>query len=114
MGARAPLVGRGSPVKKNTLVALGVLLVALLIGLLWIFLAANYSGHETARADQSYGGWWYRSILAMLSGDGGQLAVAPSPRASPIPPNPTPSARRFPPTGGRDRVCTHIAHWQMC
>lgn len=30
--------------KKNTLLALGVLLVALLIGLLWIFLAANYSG----------------------------------------------------------------------
>ncbi len=29
---------------KNTLVALGVLLVALLIGLLWIFLAANSSG----------------------------------------------------------------------
>jgi len=31
-------------VNKNTLVALGVLLVALLGGLLWIFLAANYSG----------------------------------------------------------------------
>ncbi len=29
---------------KNTRVALGVLLVAVLIGLLWIFLAANYSG----------------------------------------------------------------------
>ncbi len=29
---------------KNMLVALGVLLVAVLIGLLWIFLAANYSG----------------------------------------------------------------------
>ncbi len=29
---------------KNTLVALGVLLVAVLLGLLWIFLAANYSG----------------------------------------------------------------------
>ncbi len=44
MGACAALVGWGSPVNKNTLVALGVLLVALLIGLLWIFLAANYSG----------------------------------------------------------------------
>jgi len=31
-------------VKKNTLMALAVLLVALLVGLLWIFLAANYSG----------------------------------------------------------------------
>jgi len=31
-------------VSKNTRVALGVLLVAVLIGLLWIFLAANYSG----------------------------------------------------------------------
>ncbi len=40
----AAAVGRGSPVNKNTLVALGVLLVALLIGLLWIFLATNYSG----------------------------------------------------------------------
>ncbi len=29
---------------RNAAVALGVLLVALLIGLLWIFLAANYSG----------------------------------------------------------------------
>ena len=29
---------------KNTRVALGVLVVAVLIGLLWIFLAANYSG----------------------------------------------------------------------
>lgn len=29
---------------KNALAALGVLLVAVLIGLLWIFLAANYSG----------------------------------------------------------------------
>jgi hypothetical protein len=31
-------------VNKNALAALGVLLVAVLIGLLWIFLAANYSG----------------------------------------------------------------------
>jgi len=31
-------------VSKNTRVALGVLVVAVLIGLLWIFLAANYSG----------------------------------------------------------------------
>lgn len=29
---------------KNAAVALGVLVVAVLIGLLWIFLAANYSG----------------------------------------------------------------------
>jgi hypothetical protein len=29
---------------KNAVVALGVLVVAVLIGLLWIFLAANYSG----------------------------------------------------------------------
>jgi len=31
-------------VNKNMIVALGMLVVALLIGLLWIFLAANYSG----------------------------------------------------------------------
>jgi hypothetical protein len=37
------LVGRET-VNKNATVALGVLVVAVLIGLLWIFLAANYSG----------------------------------------------------------------------
>jgi hypothetical protein len=31
-------------VNRNTVVALGVLGLALLLGLLWIFLAANYSG----------------------------------------------------------------------
>ncbi len=30
---------------RNAAVAIGVLVVAVLIGVLWIFLAANYSGH---------------------------------------------------------------------
>jgi hypothetical protein len=35
----------GETVSKNTRAALGVLVLALLIGLLWMFLAANYGGH---------------------------------------------------------------------
>jgi len=44
VGAAQAVVGRGRPVNKNMIVALGMLGLALLIGLLWIFLAANYSG----------------------------------------------------------------------
>jgi hypothetical protein len=37
--------GKEGSVNKNALAALGVLVLAVLIGLLWVYLAANYSGH---------------------------------------------------------------------
>jgi hypothetical protein len=50
MGVSPVPVGRGKPVNKNMIVARGVLGLALPIGPLWIFLVANYSGHEVAVA----------------------------------------------------------------